>query len=462
MPTLRSCYLFLFVAFGVALTAAPADSVQISDIQISGNKVTKSGIILRELDFMKGDWLNEEGLGAILNQNRNQIFNTGLFNQVKVFSVHDSNSIRVQIEVTEKWYIWPFPVLKFADRNFNIWWETKDIERLNIGLNVQNYNFRGRAEKLKIHALWGYTRMLSADYEIPYLDKGKKKGIHVRAGYLSNKEVWHKAENNRLQFLFDPEQRALRYYFFSASYLYRPELFTRHQISLGWEDILVSDTVLHPGQNPQYLAGNRTQQMSLSLVYTFKWDRRDIAYYPLKGHFIETNLEPRYLVQDNSVYLALRLNAEKFFSLGHKFYAGFGLRAKASFPEKQPYNLYSSLGYKFFVRGFESYVVDGQHYGLIQTNLKYCLFKREIDIPLIRMGQFKKAPTSLFVTLYSDGGYVSSTRFREIGNTYQNTWLQGFGAGLDFVTYYDRVIRLEYSINTFGRKGVYLHFTAPI
>lgn len=462
MPKLRFCFLFLSLALAGVLHAAVGDSVQVNEISISGNKVTKSAIILRELDFQKGAWLNQEFLQGILLQNRNQVFNTGLFNQVIISAIPDSIGINVLIEVTEKWYIWPYPVLTFADRNFNIWWESKDIERLNFGLNVLDYNFRGRAEKLKIRTLWGYTRMAMVDYEIPYLDKKKKQGLDIQLGFLSNKEVWHKAENNRLQFLFDPNQRTLRYYFAQLTYLYRPALFNRHQISVGWSDILVSDTVLHPDQNPEYLAGNRTQQMSLTFAYTFKWDRRDIAYYPLKGHFIETNIEPRYLVQDKSVYLALRLSAEKFYSLGHNFYAGLGLRAKASFPEKQPYNLYSSLGYKFFVRGFEHYVVDGQHYGLIQTNIKYCLFRRDIDIPLIRMGQFKRAPTSLFLTLYSDGGYVSSTRFQEMGNTYQNTWMQGIGAGLDLVTYYDRVIRLEYSINSFGRKGLYLHFTAPI
>ncbi|MHB1277253.1 MAG: POTRA domain-containing protein [Bacteroidia bacterium] len=462
MPKLRLCFLFLSLAFGVLLHATAPDSVQVKAITITGNKVTRATIILRELDFKTGDWLHQEQLSGTLQQNRNQIFNTGLFNQVKLTAVTDSLGTNILIEVTEKWYIWPYPVLTFADRNFNIWWETKDIERLNFGLNVLDYNFRGRAEKLKIRTLWGYTRMVMVDYEIPYLDKEKKKGLDIKLGYLSNKEIWHKAENNRLQFLFDPNQRALRYYFAQLSYLYRPELFTRNQFSVGWSDILVSDTVLYPSQNPEYLAGNRTQQMSLTFAYTFKWDRRDIAYYPLKGHFIETNIEPRYLVQDKSIYLALRLSAEKFYSLGHNFYAGLALRAKASFPEKQPYNLYSSLGYKFFVRGFENYVVDGQHFGLIQTNIKYCLFRKDIDIPLIRMGQFKRAPTSLFLTLYSDGGYVSSTRFAEMGNTYQNTWLQGIGAGLDLVTYYDRVLRLEYSINSFGRKGVYLHFTAPI
>ncbi len=440
-----------------------SDSVRVNEISIQGNKVTKDFIILRELDFQVGTYLNTQEINGRLQQNRNQIFNTRLFNVVQVSSMPvDSNGILVIIELTEKWYIWPYPVIKFADRNFNIWWETKDLGRLNAGLNVYDYNFRGRAEKLKIRTLLGYTRLFMVDYEIPYLDRKKKKGLQLELGYQSNKEIWLKPENNRLQFLFDPNQRAIRFFSSDVSFLYRPQIFTRHRFTLGWEDILVSDTVLHSEQNPEFLAGRRNRQMSIKFFYTYKYDRRDIAYYPLKGHFIEINAEPRYLVEDRSVYADIRFNAEKFFDMGAGFYAGIGLRGKVSFPEKQPYNLYQSLGYKFFVRGFEPYVIDGQHYGLIESNIKYCLFRRDIDIPLIRMGQFKKAPTAIYLTAYTDGGYVHSTRFQEPRNTYQNTWLQGYGMGLDFVTYYDRVLRVEYSLNAFGRKGLYLHFTAPI
>lgn len=463
MPTLR---LLLFCGFFIQVASSMAmlsDSVRVNEIIIRGNKVTKDFIILRELDFEVGTYVKVDLLTARLNQNKNQIFNTRLFNVVYVMAIpQDSGGIKVMIEVTEKWYIWPYPVLSFADRNFNIWWESKDLGRLNAGLNVYDYNFRGRAEKLKIRTLLGYTRLFMVDYEIPYLDREKKKGLQIEVGYQSNKEIWLKAEDNRLQFLFDPNKRAIRYFSSDISYLYRPQLFSRHRFTLGWEDILVSDTVLQAEQNPDYLAGQRSRQMSIKLFYTFKYDRRDIAYYPLKGHFIEINVEPRYLVENKSVYADLRINAEKFYELGARFYAGIGLRGKVSIPEKQPYNLYQSLGYKFFVRGFEPYVIDGQHYGLLETNIKYCLYKKDIEIPLIRMGQFKKAPTAIYLTAYTDGGYVHSSRFNEPGNTYQNTWLQGYGMGLDFVTYYDRVLRVEYSLNAFGRKGLYLHFTAPI
>lgn len=458
----RQLLLICFLFYGSALLAA-VDSLQVTAIHLSGNKKTKSQIILRELDFQVGSWLQSESLEARLLQNRNQVFNTHLFNVVEMTYSSDSLAqIEVSIELVEKWYIWPYPVIKFADRNFNIWWETKDIGRLNAGINVNHNNFRGRAEKLMIRGIWGYTRQLEVAYEIPYIDKKKHHGFYTVLAYQSNKEIWHKAENNRLQFLFDPTKRAIKAAYGEMAYIYRPAIFTKHQFGVGVQDLWVSDTVLLASENPNYLAGQLDRQFSLFFHYTFKWDRRDIAYYPLKGHFIEFNFTPRYLTLTKELYASMYLNAEKFFRLNDYFFAGLGFRGKISAPENQPYSLYQSLGYKFFVRGFEPYVVDGQHFGLLKSNIKACLFKGDIRIPRIKMEQFNRAPSALYLTLYADAGYVYSSRFQEPGNTYQNSLLSGFGAGLDIVTFYDRVMRIEYSINGFGRKGLYLHFTAPI
>jgi hypothetical protein len=41
-------------------------------------------------------------------------------------------------------------------------------------------------------------------------------------------------------------------------------------------------------------------------------------------------------------------------------------------------------------------------------------------------------------------------------------WLGGGGAGIDLVTYYDRLLRVEYSINRMGETGLFIHFMASI
>ena len=42
-----------------------------------------------------------------------------------------------------------------------------------------------------------------------------------------------------------------------------------------------------------------------------------------------------------------------------------------------------------------------------------------------------------------------------------NTFLWSSGVSLDYVTYYDKLLRIEFSINHLGEKGVFLHFSNP-
>ena len=74
------------------------------------------------------------------------------------------------------------------------------------------------------------------------------------------------------------------------------------------------------------------------------------------------------------------------------------------------------------------------------------------------MKQFKKSHYSLYLGVFSDLGYVLN---EQPENTLNNSLLWGKGIALDYVTYYDKLLRIEYSINGLGEKGVFLHFSSP-
>ena len=62
---------------------------------------------------------------------------------------------------------------------------------------------------------------------------------------------------------------------------------------------------------------------------------------------------------------------------------------------------------------------------------------------------------------YLDMGYVDSKTLKS-NNFLTNTFLYGGGLSLDFVSSYDIVFRVEYSINKMKEHGLFLHFVAPI
>ena len=86
--------------------------------------------------------------------------------------------------------------------------------------------------------------------------------------------------------------------------------------------------------------------------------------------------------------------------------------------------------------------------------------KTTFDIPYIKISQFKKSHYSLFLGLFSDMGYVIDNQNQRNSNL-SNGLLWGNGLSIDYVTYYDKLIRIEFSINHLGEKGVFLHFSNP-
>src|SRR4051794_16731568 len=112
-------HLFLtFFSFGSAEIKAPelekkcfSDSVKtdssrlvtIGAILIQGNAKTKDYIILRELELKKGDTVRLSKLEKILAKDRNRIYNTRLFNSVKVTPiVSELGMADIYIEVQER------------------------------------------------------------------------------------------------------------------------------------------------------------------------------------------------------------------------------------------------------------------------------------------------------------------------------------------------------------------------
>ena len=106
-------------------------------------------------------------------------------------------------------------------------------------------------------------------------------------------------------------------------------------------------------------------------------------------------------------------------------------------------------------------MVDGQDFWLSKTALKYALIeKTNFEIPYVRMRQFKKAHYSLYYGIFSDMGYVVDKQTDQ-DNYLSNLLLIGNGVSLDYVTYYDKLLRIEFSVNHLGEKGVFLHFSSP-
>ena len=135
-------FLLLIISYVVRADSTDA-KLYIRSVILKGNKVTRSQVILRELSFKAGDSISLNELDFILKEDTRKLQNTLLFNEVQInsFFVGESDVADIEIEMIERWYIWPSIIFEFADRNFNQWYLTKDLSRTNIGLMVQHKIF---------------------------------------------------------------------------------------------------------------------------------------------------------------------------------------------------------------------------------------------------------------------------------------------------------------------------------
>ena len=126
-------YLICFITTFIFYQGFTQEKILIDNITIVGNNITKEAIILRELTFKKGEVLSQKQIEEKIKQSKENLTNLSLFNFVDIKSVARNAKADIIIDVVERWYIWPYPILELSERNFNVWWD--EFKKSNSYLN---------------------------------------------------------------------------------------------------------------------------------------------------------------------------------------------------------------------------------------------------------------------------------------------------------------------------------------
>ncbi|HFB61913.1 MAG TPA: hypothetical protein ENJ69_02905 [Bacteroidetes bacterium] len=436
----------------------------VDHIFISGNKHTKNNIILREIELKKGDTVYLHALLNKIEKSKQNLINRSLFNTVDITPKrHDFNKVDLYVEVTERWYIWPIPILTYADRNFNVWWETNDFSRVNYGVNLKVYNFRGRMETLNVILQGGYDKTVSFDWRDPYVSKEQKWGVELFAGATFNHETDYKLDKNKLVYYHEEKSYSKKRISGLVTATYRPKYYFIHKLSFGYDYWEFADTLLQ--LNPD-LAYSHSRFSYLSLEYNFKYDFRDYAPYPLHGFYAEADLKQDGLgLLSKEVNLfSLYLVFDQYIQLHKRWYFAYSLTTQLIPNRYQPYFFQKGLGYDpMGIRGYQLYMVRGDWIGQFRSNLKFAIVpKKSFILRFIKTEKFNRFFFGLYANVFFDGAYASSRTPYKNNSFLNNTFLYGTGVGLDFVTFYDVVIRAEYVFNKNKEHHFFISFVAPI
>lgn len=445
---------------GQDTTGAYPGPFRVSGIVVDGNRITKERVVLRELTFAEGDTLTAAALYGQLARSRDNLMNLGLFNTVNVLPNYlGAHEVFIVVSLNERWYWWPQPLIRLADPNFNTWWLTKDLRRINFGLEFFAFNMRGRNETLVAKAQLGYSREFGLAYRIPFVDKRQRWGVQVSGSYAEQDEITIGTAGNKRILLKTPTQNIIQGWRTGATLTLRRTHYIRHGLSIGWNDLAVRDTVVE--RNADYLATGAHQVGYASLAYTMVLDRRDSRAFPLSGSYGRLALEQCGIGPQQPDVTSLVATVQHSWKHGERWSLGASLGGKASLGTGAHYFLQEGLGYGDYLRGYEYYIIDGQHWFLGKANVLFTLVKPRIyRVEAVPLEAFRTFYIAVYLNAFSDQGYVAD-EFHGRLNPLANHWQQSYGLGLDLVTSYDQVLRLEAAVNGLRETGFYLHFTQP-
>jgi len=385
------------------------DSVKIDGIIVVGNARTKTPIILRELEFRPGDTVSKRNL----NLAKKRIENLYLFNRVKFVFLKDGRETVLKIVVTERWYIFPIPVLNFNEHSFS---------KVSYGGGLVHYNFRGRAEKLFFLGWAGFNPGLKFSYRNDWF--GGERRYFASFFFHSVRITNHTTRFTDLTSL----SRNVSLRFGRRFGIYR---------FVGFRTKIEQVTP----SNPQAAIRSSGKDLWWQAGIFLKYDNRDLHEYPSSGRLAEVSLTPAWLNQTNRTTRSFSYDIRMYRSIHSIILAG---RTTGAFRSGSvPVYGHVFIGYGERIRGhfFEAY--EGENRFLASAALRFPVIPKRYYSLSKNTPSLKDLEFAVYGTLFGDTGIVFTQR-REVGMRH---FQSGFGVGLNILLPYSNILRFEYAWN---------------
>ena len=465
--------LILFINLIVFSTSclAETEKLKIKKIVINGNNITKNETVLEHIAIKKNQIYSLKQLIKNIQTSEENLNNLQIFNDVEIsFWYTQEDEIQIEIFLTERWYLWPFPIFEISDRNFNSWYRDfkesnyEDWSKINYGIMLDWQNFRGANELIKLKFRKGYKEHYNMTYATRSLGKNKSFFVESEIDFFRRKKTDYLISNNQLQYLSNDNDFTSTDLIAELKLINKKEFRISNSIFLKYHRCVVDNEINM--LNRMYLNSSNKNNIGsyFKLSYSFKNEQRDNIQYPLDGSLAEITLSKNFGIESNINNSEINLKLELHKNIYDKLFFGSSLKTKISSNNSTPYFYSLPIGFNDYIRSYEYYVISGNEYLISKNILKYQIFeKTKAEIPFFNKTQFKKSHYSMYVSLFCDVGYVreSERLALEQRNNLSNSILIGRGLSLDFITYYDKILRIEFSVNKLGEKGIFLHFSNP-
>lgn len=415
----------------------------VNDIIIKGNDKTKRKIIERELTFSIGDTI--DNLSSQLTVSKENLINTRLFHNAYLDIIRQGSYINVVIRLEERWYFWPIPIFEYADPNLASWIRRKRIDYINYGVILEKKNILGLNQKVRLKLRRGIREQYAIEYDVPMIFNYKNLGFYSDLSYFRQKEIHKSIED--LTYVDIKEDRYIYHELRALGGInFRPAFFSKHKFYGGYRQYNYDMSIDSLFNNPI-----KNLNEYLCVGYSFQFFNGDYIMYPLQGTKIRLNQEFG-LGKKNYAYTDFSFSSHK--PLAPKWTFSYGINSYISYTKQFPYFVFAGQGKTWYIRGFEDYIYQNDLILLNRLQLKYTLLNRkQFEFDWIPSKKFSRPFLSIFLNGFAELGYATNF-IRE----YEEQTPISLGTGIDLLTYYDWIGRIEIVYNNKSETWINIHW----
>ncbi len=404
-------FLFFFINFSILKSQDSTKTIQ--NIVIMGNEVTGDNVIVRELLVHVGDIPNEEKL----QESRQRLMNLYLFNRVE-FKLYpqDEKSLILLIEVTEKIYFYPLPILTIHERDWSKW---------SYGLSAIDQNFRGQNERVWLGFWFGYR----PGFGIRFSDQWAGDSLHLNTGFsITKSNITHRTIPD-----------------FEESHI-------TGNIMLGkwWGHHFNTAATFHYDRikvDPQFqylMQSGKFVEHTFGVEFSIRHDTRDLYYYPSDGWFNNIKLFNYGLFETYNHYNRVEVDLRKYQEVGPIILAG-RFYQNSLFGNVPVYRM-NYIGYSERIRGHFYESAEGRHVQILSAETRFNIIPVQyfsLNVPPLPEQYLHNLKFGVSASLFVDSGIIWSNPLEHHINNYKT----GFGFGILFHLPYVEIFRIDYGFN---------------
>jgi len=432
----------LLLLCGVSLAAktqeraasAPFFLGPVDSVIVSGNTHTRAYVILNEMSIAAGVPFTPE----MIEYDRNRIYSLGLFTSVDLYLDTLGTRSILHVLVSERWYLFPVPLFGFRDG---------DVKRVFYGAGMYHNNFQGRNQKLFGSVVFGADPSAQLSFADPLVDhaSGISFGAQLsfsRARNRSEKEAAVSGEYD--EFHYDG----------NVSVGKRLSLAQFAGIGAGYRVVEITD--YRPGRTVSGDGIDRAIYATLSYMY----DSRDLAEYPSRGSYLSAYITRSGLGTSTVSYTTYGLDVRTYLNLPLSLTLALRVDGTLMIGKVIPTYAHVFLGYGDRVRGYFSTVFEGENLACSTIELRFPLLAPRVFRVngSLLPDEFSVWRFGVGLALFADAG---TTWYRGERVPLQS-FVSGYGGGVDLMLPYGILVRTDYAWNNYGRGQFILDFRHAI